>query len=57
MSKAEQDADYRRALYGLVSKGYSIRRMARIIKEMVAEIGAEREERMAEYEMGRGPHP
>jgi hypothetical protein len=57
MSKADKDADYRRALYNLISQGYKLKRLAKVIKEMSDEAEYEKEELMAEYEMGRGPCP
>jgi hypothetical protein len=57
MSRSDKDADCRRALYGLVDQGYSIKRIARIAKAMIAEVEEESAERWAAYEMGAGPHP
>lgn len=56
MSKPTEH-DYRVAVAALVYGGFKPKKLKQMIDIVAAERKEEREEAMADYEMGRGPYP
>lgn len=54
----EQEADIRRAIIlAFGDKPSKLKKVIKVLEKMIPEMQEEYEERLADYYMGRGPHP
>jgi hypothetical protein len=54
----EQEAEIRRAIiFAFGNKPSRLKKVIKVLEKMIPEMQEEQEERMADYYMGRGPHP
>ena len=55
---ADREADIRRAIiFAFGDKPGKLKKVLKVLEKMIPEMQEEHEERMADYYMGRGPHP
>jgi hypothetical protein len=55
---AHHEADIRRAIiFAFGDKPGKLKKVLKVLEKMIPEMQEEHEERMADYYMGRGPHP
>lgn len=53
-----EEADYRRAIiFAFGDNPKKLKKALKVLQKMIPEMEEEHEERMADYYMGRGPHP
>jgi hypothetical protein len=53
-----QEAEIRRAIiFAFGDKPSRLKKVLKVLEKMIPEMQEEQEERMADYYMGRGPHP
>jgi hypothetical protein len=56
--KSHEEQDIRRAIiFAFGDKPGKLKKVLKVIEKMIPEMQEEQEERMADYLMGRGPHP
>ena len=54
----EQEAKIRRAIiFAFGDKPGRLKKVLKVLEKMIPEMQEEHEERLADYYMGRGPHP
>ena len=54
----EQEAEIRRAIiFAFGDKPGRLKKVLKVLEKMIPEMQEEHEERLADYYMGRGPHP
>jgi hypothetical protein len=54
----EQEAEIRRAIiFAFGDKPGRLKKVLKVLEKMIPEMQEEYEERLADYYMGRGPHP
>ena len=54
----EQEAEIRRAIiFAFGTKPGRLKKVLKVLQKMIPEMQEEHEERLADYYMGRGPHP
>ena len=53
-----EEADYRRAIiFAFGDNPKKLKKALKVLQKMIPEMEEEHEERLANYYMGRGPHP
>lgn len=55
---SHEEADYRRAIiFAFGDNPKKLKKALKVLQKMIPEMEEEHEERLADYYMGRGPHP
>jgi prephenate dehydratase len=58
MMNYDQEADIRRAIiFAFGDKPGKLKKVLKVLEKMIPEMQELQEERLADYYMGRGPHP
>jgi uncharacterized protein YeeX (DUF496 family) len=56
--KSHEELDYRRAIiFAFGDNPKKLKKALKVLQKMIPEMEEEYEERLADYYMGRGPHP
>ena len=56
--KSHEELDYRRAIiFAFGDNPKKLKKALKVLQKMIPEMEEEHEERLADYYMGRGPHP